>query len=202
MVIGITGSSGAGKSTVCEILKNEYNAKIIDADKIAKQLSKKGTDYLTEIVNKFGQEILLENGELNRQKLAQIIYKSQEKREMLNRCTFKYIREEIKEKIMQQTLELSKPETKTIIAIDAPLLYEAELENICDFVIAVISDDRELQIQRIIKRDKITREHAISRLKAQKANEYYTSKSKYVIINNGNLEKVEEQIRKILLDNR
>ena len=201
MIIGITGSSGAGKSTVCEILKNEYNAKIIDADKIAKQLSKKGTEYLKEIVNKFGQEILLENGELNRQKLAQIIYKSQEKREMLNKCTFKYIREEIKEEITKQTLKPRKKEVKSIIAIDAPLLYEAELENICTFVIAVISDDIELQIQRIIKRDKITREHAVSRLKAQKPNEYYTSKSKYIIINNGNLEKVEEQVEKIL-DNR
>lgn len=201
MIIGITGSSGAGKSTVCEILKNEYNAKIIDADKIAKQLSKKGTEYLKEIVNKFGQEILLENGELNRQKLAQIIYKSQEKREMLNKCTFKYIREEIKEEITKQTLEQSKKEAKSIIAIDAPLLYEAELDNICTFVIAVISDDRELQIQRIIKRDKITREHAVLRLKAQKPNEYYTSKSKYIIANNGNLEKVEEQVEKIL-DNR
>ena len=201
MIIGITGSSGAGKSTVCEILKNEYNAKIIDADKIAKQLSKKGTEYLKEIVNKFEQEILLENRELNRQKLAQIIYKSQEKREMLNKCTFKYIREEIKEEITKQTLKPRKKEVKSIIAIDAPLLYEAELENICTFVIAVISDDIELQIQRIIKRDKITREHAVSRLKAQKPNEYYTSKSKYVIINNGNLEKVEEQVEKIL-DNR
>lgn len=201
MVIGITGSSGAGKSTVCEILKNEYNAKIIDADKIAKQLSKKGTEYLKEIVNKFGQEILLENGELNRPQLAQIIYKSQEKREMLNKCTFKYIREEIKEEITKQTLKPRKKEVKSIIAIDAPLLYEAELENICTFVIAVISDDIELQIQRIIKRDKITREHAVSRLKAQKPNEYYTSKSKYIIINNGNLEKVEEQVEKIL-DNR
>ena len=120
---------------------------------------------------------------------------------MLNKCTFKYIREEIKEEITKQTLKPRKKEVKSIIAIDAPLLYEAELENICTFVIAVISDDIELQIQRIIKRDKITREHAVSRLKAQKPNEYYTSKSKYVIINNGNLEKVEEQVEKIL-DNR
>ena len=58
MIIGITGSSGAGKSTVCEILKKEYNAQIIDADKISKQLSKKGTIYLEEIVEKFGKEIL------------------------------------------------------------------------------------------------------------------------------------------------
>ena len=75
MIIGITGSSGAGKSTVCEILKNEYHVKVINADKIAKELSKKGTLYLLEIVEKFGEEILLENEELNRKKLANIVIK-------------------------------------------------------------------------------------------------------------------------------
>ena len=84
MVIGITGSSGAGKSTVCEILQRKYKAKLISADKIAKNLSQKETAYLTEIVKNFGQEILLENGELNRRKLADIIYNSEEKREILN----------------------------------------------------------------------------------------------------------------------
>ena len=79
MIIGITGNSGAGKSTVCEILQKRYEAKIINADKIAKELSKKGTSYLAEIVKKFGQEILLENGELNRRKLADIIYHNRKK---------------------------------------------------------------------------------------------------------------------------
>ena len=74
MIIGITGSSGAGKSTICEILQRKYEANIISADKIAKELSQKGTNYLAEIVKNFGQEILLENGELNRRKLADIIY--------------------------------------------------------------------------------------------------------------------------------
>lgn len=198
MIIGITGSSGAGKSTVCEILKKEYGAKVIDADKISKQLSKKGTEYLADIVKQFGQEILLKNGELNRPKLAEIIYTRPEKREILNKCTFKHIRNEIKLKI--ESIESKKLEDlkKPIIVIDAPLLFEAELENICEFVIAVIADNRELQIQRIIKRDGITKEQAIARLNAQKPNDFYTSKSKYVIVNNGELEEVEEQIEMIL----
>ena len=99
MVIGITGSSGAGKSTVCEILQNKYNAKIISADKVSKELSQKGTAYLAEIVEKFGHDILLENGELNRKKLANIIYSNKEKRELLNNCTLKYISSEIKNQI-------------------------------------------------------------------------------------------------------
>lgn len=192
MIIGITGSSGAGKSTVCEILKKEYNAQIIDADKISKQLSKKGTIYLEEIVEKFGKEILLENGELDRKKLAEIIYSSDEKREILNNCTLKHI----KEKIKQEVKKLKN--NKKIIAIDAPLLFEAKLDEICEFVIAVISDNLEVQIERITKRDGITEEQAMARLKAQKPNDFYTQKSSYAIVNNGKIEEIEKQIMSLL----
>lgn len=193
MIIGITGSSGAGKSTVCEILQNEYGVKVINADKIAKELSKKGTNYLSEIVKQFGKEILLENGEMNRPKLAQIIYSNNEKREKLNSCTLKYIKEEIQKEIKKAN---NSKEYKFIV-IDAPLLFEAELEKLCEFVIAVISENKNLQVQRIIKRDGITEEQAKARLNAQKSNDFYTSKSKFVIVNNGELNEVEKQIKKI-----
>ena len=78
-IIGITGSSGAGKSTVCDILQEEYQVKVINADKIAKELSKRGTSYLDEIIEKFGQDIVDENGELKRKKLAEIIYNNSDK---------------------------------------------------------------------------------------------------------------------------
>lgn len=67
-IIGITGSSGAGKSTVCDILQEEYQVKVINADKIAKELSKRGTSYLDEIIEKFGKDIVDENGELKEKK--------------------------------------------------------------------------------------------------------------------------------------
>ncbi len=192
MVIGITGSSGAGKSTVCEILESDYNAKIITADKIAKELSKKGTSYLSEIVDKFGIEILLESGELNRKKLANIIYHDSEKRNILNSCTFKYIYKEIEEEI--------KKSNQKLIAIDAPLLFEAKLEKICDVTIAVVSEDREIQILRIIKRDGIDREHAIARLNAQYSNDIYIKKCDKMIVNNEKIEDMKKQIAKIILE--
>lgn len=187
MVIGVTGSSGAGKSTACEILNEKYNVKIITADEVARELSKKGTAYLKDIVDKFGKEVLLENGELNRRKLANIIYVDNQKREELNKCTFKYIVEEIEKEISKSN--------KEIIAIDAPLLFEAGLDKICDITIAVISEDREVQINRIIERDNIDREHALARLNAQHSNEFYSKKCEYTLINNENL---EEQIEKIV----
>ena len=187
MILGIKGSSGAGKSTVCEILERKYSSQTINADKIAKQLSKQGTNYLKEIIQNFGDDILLEDGELNRRKLANIIYSNPEKRDELNNITFKYIKNEIKEQIAKSN--------NNIIAIDAPLLLEANLQEICDKTIAVISEDRNLQIKRIIKRDNIDKEHAIARLNAQHPNEFYIQNCDNTLIND---ETLEQQIEKLL----
>ena len=214
MIIGITGSSGAGKSTACEILEQKYHFKIITADKIAKELSKQGTAYLSEIVAKFSKDILLENGELNRRKLADIIYQNKEKREQLNQCTLKYIRKEIERKIneikeiksiediaqieeMEKTKKTSK-KSKEAIAIDAPLLFEANLEKICDITIAVISADRNKQIQRMMERDNIDEAHATARINAQHSNEFYINKCQYTITNDEKKEDMEMQLEQIL----
>ena len=189
MIIGITGSSGAGKSTICEILQKEYNVKIINADKIAKRLSCKGTSYINEIIEKFGKDIVDEKGELKRKKLAQIIYNNSDKRKELNNCTFKYIKKEIEEEIK----EIEKDE---IIIIDAPLLFECGLDKLCDKVIGVISK-RDLQIERIIARDNIDYNQAESRLNAQEDNEFYINKCDAIIENNNDIEDIEKKIRKI-----
>ena len=186
MIIGITGSSGAGKSTISEILEMEYQAKIINADEIARRLSYENDDYLTEIVASFGTEILLDTGELDRRKLADIIYKSEEKRKDLNAITFKYIIAEIKRAIRETQEKL--------IIIDAPLLFEANLQSLCDVTIAVITRNLEIQITRIMERDAITKEQAMNRLKAQHSNEFYISKCSYSIVNEGNIQEVEKQI--------
>ena len=190
MIIGITGSSGAGKSTICDILKDEYKVKIINADKIAKKLSKKGTSYIIDIIKKFGKDIVNEEGELKRKKLAEIIYSDPKKREELNSCTFKYIKKEIEK-------EIKKINEDTIAVIDAPLLFESELNKICDKVIGVISR-KELQIERIVARDNIDYEQAEKRLAAQKTNEFYIKNCDDIIENNNNLVNIEKIIQDIM----
>lgn len=193
MIIGITGSSGSGKSTVCKILEDKYHVIVINADSIAKGLSQKGTDYLKDIVKQFGEEILLEDGELNRPKLADIIYSNSEKREKLNKCTLVHIRTEIEAKIKK----IVEKAPEAVIVIDAPLLLEAKLDEICKFVIAVISEDENLQVQRIVQRDGITEKQAKARIQAQRKNEYYIGKSQFSIVNNGELHEIERQIEGI-----
>lgn len=190
MIIGITGSSGAGKSTICETLKKNYKVKIINADKIAKKLSKKGTSYIIDIIKKFGKDIVNEEGELKRKKLAEIIYSDPKKREELNSCTFKYIKKEIEK-------EIKKINEDTIAVIDAPLLFESELNKICDKVIGVISR-KELQIERIVARDNIDYEQAEKRLAAQKTNEFYIKNCDDIIENNNNLVNIEKIIQDIM----
>lgn len=186
-IIGITGSSGAGKSTICEILKQKYKVKIIDADAIAKRLSIKESKYLVEIVASFGNEILDGKGTLNRKKLAQIIYESSEARERLNNCTFKYIKEEIEKEIKA---------SKVDVIIDAPLLFESGLNKWCDIVIGVISN-KELQLERLIKRDNLEYHQALERLNAQKQNDFYERNCDMIIENNNHMSEIEEQIHAI-----
>lgn len=190
MVIGITGSSGAGKSTICKMLKKEYKVKIINADKIAKKLSRKGTNYIIDIIDKFGKDIVDEEGELRRKRLAEIIYTDPEKRKELNSCTFKYIRKEIEKQVKKED------GSDNTVIIDAPLLFECELDKLCNSVIGIISK-RELQIERIVARDNVDYESAEKRLIAQETNEFYINKCDEIIENNNDIFAIEKSVKEI-----
>ena len=108
----------------------------------------------------------------------------------LNNCTFKYIVKEIKRKISKEL----KEDKKAIILIDAPLLFEAKLNEICDIVIGVIAP-KEQQLERIVARDNIDYEEALKRILAQKDNEFYIKHCNF-IINNDNLFELEDKVKK------
>lgn len=190
-IIGITGSSGAGKTTLSAILNKRENVEVIDADKVAKQMAVPGNEYLQEIEKTFGKSVLFDDGNLNRKALAGKIYNDDEARNLLNELTFKYVANEILERIKK--INNSKIE---IVIIDAPLLFEAKLEKNCDFVVSLIADE-ELKIKRICKRDNIDKITAQKRLKIQHDNDYYIKKSDYVIYNSEDCN-LEKEIEKIL----
>ena len=179
-IIGITGSSGSGKTTLSKMLNEREDVIVIDADKVVKQMSVPGTKYLNSIKEAFGDDILLENGYLNRKLLANKIYNDNESREKLNSLTFKYVVEEI-----LQRIENVKDEKIKTIVIDAPLLFESGLEKCCDFVVALIAD-KELKIKRICQRDNIDEKTAESRLNIQQEDSYYTQRADYAITNKEN----------------
>lgn len=180
MVIGITGNSGSGKSEISKILAEKINAKIIDADKIVKKLSEPGNKYYKKIVELFGNEVL-ENNILNKKKIAEIIYQNKEKREELNKLTFKYVVDEIKNEI--------KNEKQKNIIIDAPLLFESGLDKVCDYTVAVLANTK-AKIERICARDKLDEETANSRLNIQQPDEFYRKNAKFIVENNGKIEEI------------
>ena len=179
MIIGITGNSGTGKSEISKLLAEKINAKIINADEVVKELSENGNEYYEKIVELFGSSIL-NNNKLNKPQMAKIIYNNKEKREELNKLTYKYVVEEIKKRAKNS-------EYKNLI-IDAPLLFESGLNKICNITIGVIAN-MDNKIQRICKRDNIDEETALARLKIQQEDKFYIQKSDYIIQNN---EKINE----------
>ena len=197
-VIGITGSSGSGKTTLSKILNERDDIRVINADKVVRELSVPGTEYLNAIKETFGQEVFLEDGNLNRKKLAKKIYNDNVARENLNKLTFNYVVKEIITRIIN-----IHSENINFAIIDAPLLFESGLDKCCDFVISLIADF-DLKVKRICKRDNIDEETAKSRLKIQNEDSFYIEKSDFVIYNseNNDLKLEIDKVFKEILDKK
>ena len=163
---------------------------MINADQIVKELSKCGEQYYKDIVKQFGKEILLENKEINRPKLAQIIFNNTQRRKELNKLTSMHIARKIQEEAIKEEQRLT--------IIDAPLLIETKLNEICDIVVSVIASES-TKIKRICKRDSIDEKTAKQRLKSQLAEYIYIENSNYILTNDkANLEKEAEEFSEIL----
>lgn len=177
LIIGLTGQTGAGKTTVSQIfLDNEFY--IINADLVAKMVMSKGTPCLNEVVQVFGKDVLDNDGELIRYKLADIVFTDKSQLEKLNSITYPYIVNQIKRMIDSALTFCSNK-----ILIDAPTLFESGCNRLCDKIVSVVSV-KELRIRRIIARDGITKSQAENRIKSQLSEEFFRTYSDYIIENN------------------
>lgn len=126
-IIGITGGVGAGKTQILEYLNNKYGATICQADKVGKKLQKKGGACFDAIVEHFGEEILDEKGELDRERLAGIVFSNQEELEFLNSIVHPAVKEEIRKKIAHEERKHTN-----IFVVESALLIEDHYDEICD----------------------------------------------------------------------
>lgn len=180
-VIGLTGQSGAGKTTVCDVFAGKGFA-VINADKIAREVTKKGSPCLKNIFDVFPECINNETEELDRQKMAQLVFNDKELLKVFNSIMYPYITT----KILAEIRKLGS-EGKKLILLDAPTLFESRADDFCNYIVCVISDET-LRMTRIIERDNISADKVRSRFLSQHNDDYYISRSDSVIYNNSNLE--------------
>ena len=186
-LIGLTGQSGAGKSTVAKFFA-ENGLTVINADEIVAQLYEANSPCLKTLAASFGADILRKNGSLNRKLLAQRAFASGESTALLGRLVHPFV--------TARLFELLK-EARGLVIYDAPQLFEANAEVICDRVIAVVADEKQ-RLRRIIDRDNITLQQARARMNAQLSEEFFRARCDYIIENNGTAEALEQQAQSVL----
>lgn len=189
-IIGITGGIASGKSTVTEFLRQK-GFQVVDADAVVHQLQKPSGRLYQVLVEHFGEKILLENGELNRPLLASLIFSNPEEQEWSKRTQGEIIREEL------AALRNQLAQTEALFFMDIPLLFEQDYASWFDETWLVYVN-HDVQLERLMKRDQISREAAESRLNSQWPLERKISLASHSLDNNGNQEQLIAQVVQLL----
>ena len=184
-IIGLTGPTGAGKSSLKTVAEN-LGYKVIDCDITARKAVEKGTKGLMALVNTFGEDILFSDGSLNRKALAQKAFSTPQNTELLNKILLPFITE----------LVLKECEGDKVL-LDAPTLFESGLNAKCTATVGVLAD-RETRIERIKNRDNLSEVEALIRINAGKTDEFYKENSDYIIYNNGDTKEFQKEFEVIL----
>lgn len=184
-VVGLTGPTGAGKSSVTQVAE-DLGFKVIDCDRFARIAVEKGSAGLLDIVKVFGDSVLNLDGTLNRKALAQAAFSTNEKTELLNQTLLPHI-------VNLITAEINEPR----VLLDAPTLFESGADSLCNEIIVVLSDEKTRK-KRIIQRDGIDEAAAELRIKAGKDDEFYIEKTNNIVYNDCELSVLNLKIQKLL----
>ena len=190
-IIGVTGPSGAGKGALCEMFKKR-GIVCIDADAVYHSLLVPPSECLDALKSAFGESVFLTDGSLDRAALGRIVFAESDKLELLNSTVLSYVL--AKFRIMIAELEAAG---ERAVAIDAPTLIESGFDKECDLVISVLASP-DVRVGRIMKRDAISKEKALLRIKAQKSDEFYISHSDAVLYNEGSCDELEASLNTLL----
>lgn len=190
-IIGLTGQTGAGKSTVRDIFEQK-GAAVIDADTVAHGITDSNLDCIYDIVSHFSCLVLDEKGKINRKALGKRVFSDKKELAVLNKIIFPYILEEIEHRVLGYIAKGADT-----VVIDGATVIESGCGKMCDFIVSVIAE-KETRITRIIKRDGITKAEAERRVDAQKPEEFYTKNSDFVISNDTTPAELERHVNSVL----
>lgn len=191
VIIGLTGGIATGKSTVSKMFE-DYGIPVIDTDIIARNLLRKGTQTYDEIIKSFGNDVLLTNGDISRKHLAKIIFEDEEQRIKLNQLTHPKVKEEV-----FSSLEKYRRDHVKFVLVDVPLLFESKFNDIVDIII-VVSTTRDKQIERLIDRDKISKEYAITKIQSQMSLQEKEKRADYIIDNSASIIQTKNEFLRIM----
>jgi dephospho-CoA kinase len=188
VIAGLTGGIATGKSTVSRFLR-ELGAHIVDADRIARDVVCCGQPAWEEIKEQFGEEILLDNGEIDRTKLGRIVFYDEGKRAALERI----IHPEVSRVMEDEVREITSKDPIAVVILDVPLLIEITMDRGLNQVIVVYCPE-DIQIQRLMERDQINREDAMARVRAQIPIEEKKLHATILIDNSFSLDETRKQV--------
>jgi dephospho-CoA kinase len=190
-VIGLTGGIASGKSTISSMFIDS-GIPVIDADVVARQVVDVGTDTLELIVKEFGKEILNSDGTLNRGVLGQKVFRDKTLLNKLNYITHPAITKNI-----EKLISIYCEKGYDLCVVDAALLIESNLIEIIDIVI-VVYVNKEMQISRLMERNKLALEDALNRISSQNTFEFMKKHANYIIDNSKDIEYTKQQFNNIL----
>ena len=181
-LIGLTGQSGAGKSTAAELFE-ENGMTVINADALVAEIYESSPACLKSVAASFGGDIINPDGTLNRKLLARRAFESKENTALLGAIVHPFV--------IAETLKILKTLSGTVV-FDAPQLFESNMDAVCDVIVSVTADEG-VRAGRIIERDGLTREQARERISAQHSEAFFRSHSDYILENNGNIARFKAQ---------
>lgn len=192
MIIGLTGGIGSGKSTVCQLF-TELGAEVIDADRLAREITNSDQQILDTIREVFGENNFHPDGRLNRAQLGRLVFGNKTALEKLNQIIHPAVIRTIQEKITQFRVE--KP--KKILIVESAILFESHMENLFDLII-VVDADISTVIKRLKNRDHLTDQDIKKRLKSQMPANEKKARAHFTIQNNGDLPMLKTHVEEIL----
>ena len=187
MKVGLTGGIGAGKSTVADLF-SQKGAVVIRSDELARQVIEPQTPGFQQVIDRFGKEFVNSEGYIDRAKLAQIVFQDDAALKDLENIVHPLVRSKTNQIIDQHTSE-------TIIVNEIPLLLEKKMESLFDFLVIVISSEKN-RLERLSQRG-LTTEQATARMAKQVSDDERKAAADFLIVNDGNLDQLEADVEKI-----
>lgn len=195
MILGLTGGIATGKSIVTGMLR-ERGIPVIDADQIAREVVEPGKPAYEAIVRHFGKDILLEDGQIDRKGLGEIVFSDESERQKLNAIVHPEVR-----RVMREEAEAAEANGADIVFMDIPLLFESKLQHMVEKIVVVYAPG-DMQLARMMERDELEEEQAQKRLRAQFPIDQKKLEADFLIDNSFSREETERQVEALLAEIR